>query len=162
MQTLPAALRGESQQFERTIADAAGNTRYSLASYLRDIQGGVVEGFYVFVTDITQLKQTQIAVAEAQAYLQGVIDGASEFAIIAPIWMVGSACSTKVPNACWIMPPMNWSIKPSPIFCMCSKKLSNGRQCSARKPAGWSIAAEMAESGLKKDVAPELEVVELV
>jgi PAS domain S-box-containing protein len=80
---MQAALRGERQQFERTIVDVSGRTRYSLASYLPDIRGGMVKGFYVFVADITPLKQAQMALAEAQSHLRAVIDSAAEFAILA-------------------------------------------------------------------------------
>ncbi|WP_181376258.1 PAS domain S-box protein [Novimethylophilus kurashikiensis] len=80
---MQAALRGERQQFERTIVDVSGRTRYSLASYLPDIRAGVVKGFYVFVADITPLKHAQTALAEVQSHLRAVIDSAAEFAILA-------------------------------------------------------------------------------
>jgi PAS domain S-box-containing protein len=80
---IQAALCGDRQQFERTIVDISGRTRYSLASYLPDIRAGAVKGFYVFVADITPLKHAQMALAEAQSHLRAVIDSAAEFAILA-------------------------------------------------------------------------------
>jgi PAS domain S-box-containing protein len=51
------ALRGHPQSFEREIPDPKGGPpRYSQADYLPDIQDGVVRGFYVLVSDISQRK----------------------------------------------------------------------------------------------------------
>jgi diguanylate cyclase (GGDEF)-like protein/PAS domain S-box-containing protein len=47
-------LQGEPQQFERTLVDAGGVTRYTQASYVPDLQDGVVQGFFVLVTDVTE------------------------------------------------------------------------------------------------------------
>lgn len=53
---IQGALRGERQIFERTIPTPSGETRYSLANYYPDARGGVVQGFFVHVADITVLK----------------------------------------------------------------------------------------------------------
>lgn len=53
------ALAGETPMFERVITDASGVTRDCLASYVPDIADGQVQGFYAFVTDISQLKRAQ-------------------------------------------------------------------------------------------------------
>ena len=47
-------LDGEPQLFDRTLVDAAGKTRYTQASYVPDVQGGEIQGFFVLVTDITE------------------------------------------------------------------------------------------------------------
>lgn len=47
-------LTGEPQNFDRTLVDADGNTRYTQASYVPDIREGSVQGFFVLVTDITE------------------------------------------------------------------------------------------------------------
>jgi diguanylate cyclase (GGDEF)-like protein/PAS domain S-box-containing protein len=47
-------LQGEPQQFERTLVDASGRTRYTQASYVPDLQDGGVQGFFVLVTDVTE------------------------------------------------------------------------------------------------------------
>ena len=60
-QNLPyieAALRGHPQEFEREIPDPHGGApRYSQANYVPDMEGTVVRGFYVLVSDITRRKQ---------------------------------------------------------------------------------------------------------
>jgi PAS domain S-box-containing protein len=58
---LQAALRGEAQQFERTLHKADGSTGYTIANYIPDIQDGVVRGIVVLVTDITAIKTAQFA-----------------------------------------------------------------------------------------------------
>jgi diguanylate cyclase (GGDEF)-like protein/PAS domain S-box-containing protein len=47
-------LDGEPQLFDRTLVDSSGKTRYTQASYVPDLQDGVVQGFFVLVTDITE------------------------------------------------------------------------------------------------------------
>nr|WP_199065354.1 PAS domain-containing hybrid sensor histidine kinase/response regulator [Chromobacterium sp. ASV5] len=77
------ALAGEPCMFERRIVDTQGRDRHGLASYVPHVVEGAVRGFYVFVSDITPLKQAQEGQLQLQARLQGIIDSASEFAIIA-------------------------------------------------------------------------------
>lgn len=63
---IDAALRGEEQMFERIIRGPDGVERHSLANYLPDWQEGRVAGFVVVVTEVTQLRQTQAALAREQ------------------------------------------------------------------------------------------------
>ena len=59
---MEAALRGETQVFERAIPTPDGSgVRYSQASYIPDIHDGTARGFYVLVTDITQVKEAERA-----------------------------------------------------------------------------------------------------
>lgn len=53
-QYIANVLAGEPQIFDRTLVDAAGETRYTQASYVPDIRDGSVQGFFVLVTDITE------------------------------------------------------------------------------------------------------------
>jgi PAS domain S-box-containing protein len=56
-----AALKGESQTFERILTKVDGSKKCTLAHYIPDVDHGMVRGFIVLVTDITELKQAQIA-----------------------------------------------------------------------------------------------------
>jgi len=72
LQCLPlmqAALRGEEQVFEGSIALHSGSgVRYALARYLPDMQDGRVLGFYAIVFDVSKMKeaQTQLETLNAQ------------------------------------------------------------------------------------------------
>lgn len=61
-----AALAGEEQLFERTLTKADGSTGHTLAHYLPDLVHGDVKGFFVLVTDVTVLKESQLVLEEAQ------------------------------------------------------------------------------------------------
>jgi len=62
-----AALAGQSQQFERTLAKADGSTGYTLAQYVVHRAHGKVDGFLALVTDVTDIKQIQLALAQSVA-----------------------------------------------------------------------------------------------
>jgi len=68
-----AALRGERQQFERTLTKADGSIGYTWAHYIPDIDGARVRGFYVLVSDVTDLKRTELALAESEWKLKTII-----------------------------------------------------------------------------------------
>ncbi len=51
-----AALRGEAQDFERTLVKPDGSTGYTWAHYLPDRVGDQIRGFFVLVSDITAIK----------------------------------------------------------------------------------------------------------
>jgi len=77
---IEAALRGETQAFEREIPSPLdGSTRFALANYIPDVRDGAVEGFYALVTDVTPIKH-----AEARLQLAaGVFTHAREGILIA-------------------------------------------------------------------------------
>jgi PAS domain S-box-containing protein len=54
------ALEGVPQSFERAIPIPDGSIRYVLANYLPDFQEGTVVGFFVIVTDVTEIKLLEI------------------------------------------------------------------------------------------------------
>lgn len=60
------ALRGETQLFERLIVDTLGKGHHTLASYIPDISAGEVKGFFVLVTDITQIKLTELELRKSE------------------------------------------------------------------------------------------------
>jgi PAS domain S-box-containing protein len=64
---MEAVLRGERQQFERAIPTPDGTQiRHSLVEYIPDIEAGEVRGFYVQVSDVTSVKNTEYFLREAQ------------------------------------------------------------------------------------------------
>lgn len=60
---IAGALRGDRQSFERDLAHTDGTTRHTWAHYLPDIVDGTVRGFYVLVSDVTEIKATELALA---------------------------------------------------------------------------------------------------
>jgi diguanylate cyclase (GGDEF)-like protein/PAS domain S-box-containing protein len=70
-----ATLAGEKQQFERTLAKADGSISHVLVNYVpdRDVYG-LVSGFYVLVSDVTQLKQAQAELQLASAVYQNTAE----------------------------------------------------------------------------------------
>ncbi|MEC5216475.1 PAS domain S-box-containing protein [Actimicrobium sp. GrIS 1.19] len=77
------ALAGKPTLFERNIEFADRPSRFALFSYVPDVVDGVVVGIYGFISDITQLKRAEAAQSAALAKLQGIVDAASDFSIIA-------------------------------------------------------------------------------
>lgn len=54
------ALAGAPQCFERTLTKEDGTIGYTLANYIPDVDAnGLVVGFFVLVTDVTQLKEAE-------------------------------------------------------------------------------------------------------
>ncbi len=56
-----AVLRGERQQFERTLTKADGSIGHTLANYIPDREGDRTKGFFVLVSDVTTLKNAEVA-----------------------------------------------------------------------------------------------------
>ncbi|MCK9379821.1 MAG: diguanylate cyclase [Sulfuritalea sp.] len=71
---ISAALRGERQRFERTLTKADGSTAYTWAHYIPDLDGNEVRGFFVLVSDITEVKRVQLALAESEWKLKTIIE----------------------------------------------------------------------------------------
>jgi diguanylate cyclase (GGDEF)-like protein/PAS domain S-box-containing protein len=63
---IEAALRGEEQRFERTTAQPDGSNRHSLVHYIPDRVGDQVLGFYVLVSDVSDIKAAQAAVRQSE------------------------------------------------------------------------------------------------
>lgn len=71
---ISAALRGERQSFERTLTKADGTVANTWAQYIPHVDGDRVRGFFVLVSDITELKRTEIALAESEWTLKTIIE----------------------------------------------------------------------------------------
>ncbi len=64
-----AALGGERQCFERTLTKADGSTGHVLTYYIPSWKGDQVSGFFVLVSDITDLKQAQLQLEQVNRVL---------------------------------------------------------------------------------------------
>ncbi|MFI4936431.1 MAG: PAS domain-containing protein [Caulobacterales bacterium] len=72
-----AVLRGEHQRFERTLTQPSGAVRHAWAQYVPDIdEHGQVLGFYALVTDVSPLKQAELALEQTNAALAQARDRA--------------------------------------------------------------------------------------
>jgi diguanylate cyclase (GGDEF)-like protein/PAS domain S-box-containing protein len=57
---LRRVLQGEQQYFERALKNTSGETRNTWASYIPDVDAnGIVLGFFVLVSDVTELKRAE-------------------------------------------------------------------------------------------------------
>jgi two-component system, cell cycle sensor histidine kinase and response regulator CckA len=72
---LDGVLRGENQKFERTVPKPDGTTGYTLVHFIADQRAGEVRGFYVYVTDVTSVKQDQDELRASDAALNSISQG---------------------------------------------------------------------------------------
>jgi PAS domain S-box-containing protein len=80
---LQAALRGQAQRFEETVAATAGKpARHALVHYLPDVQDGEVKGFYAFVHDVTELTESRLQLAAAQRDNAALLQTLHQHAIV--------------------------------------------------------------------------------
>lgn len=70
---LQAVLLGEGQFFERSIKLPDGTVRHTQTNYIPDIRDGNVDGFYVLVTDITRVKNAELAAEESNRAKSGFL-----------------------------------------------------------------------------------------
>jgi PAS domain S-box-containing protein len=64
-----AALAGEVQHFERSVRLHDGTMAHTWTQYVPDMVDGRVEGIFVLMTDVSELKQTQTALEDANRQL---------------------------------------------------------------------------------------------
>ena len=74
-----AALAGEPQRFERTLTKADGSTGHTWAHYIPHWADGAVHGFFVLVSDITELKLQEQELARACSAAEAASRAKSEF-----------------------------------------------------------------------------------
>ena len=79
---LDRALSGQTRDFEQEV-DGPQGRRSWVVSFVPEVSGGIVVGLFTFVSDVTALRQAQKAQLDASARLRGIIDGATEFSIVA-------------------------------------------------------------------------------
>jgi PAS domain S-box-containing protein len=63
---IEGALQGQAQTFDRVIVDTAGIKRYTQAHYFPDYENGQVQGFFVLVSDMSDLNRVRNELNEAQ------------------------------------------------------------------------------------------------
>ena len=67
---LEKVLKGENQQFERTIPSPDGKiVRHSIASYIPDLRENKIYGFYALVTDVTSIKEAELKIQQQNEQL---------------------------------------------------------------------------------------------
>ncbi|GGF37215.1 hypothetical protein GCM10007298_36190 [Williamsia phyllosphaerae] len=73
---IDGALRGEHQQFDRTLIDAGGKIRFTQATYIPDVVDGVVRGFVVHVSDVSERVQAEKARDDAVTLFETAMSNA--------------------------------------------------------------------------------------
>jgi len=76
---LEGALQGERQTFERDIPIPSGEVRHTRAHYIPNFRDGRVEGFYVMVFDVSDLKRTELALKSAKDFAEKATRAKSDF-----------------------------------------------------------------------------------
>lgn len=91
------ALAGEAQTFDREIPTPSGELRYTQASYLPDVRDGEVHGFFVLVTDISDRRRAELALAASEQRYRTLVDHLPGSAVslvdrdLRLIWLGGGA-----------------------------------------------------------------------
>ena len=75
---ISAVLNGEPQTFEREVTRADGQIVISSANYVPDFEDGHVRGFYVLLSDITDLRRTEQRLRESEADLKKLLQDSRE------------------------------------------------------------------------------------
>jgi PAS domain S-box-containing protein len=75
---IKAALRGEPQQCERALIKTHGSLAFTWAQYVPDVYDGRVHGFFVLVSDLTDIKRAPLALAESEQFARTTIDTVPE------------------------------------------------------------------------------------
>lgn len=75
---MQAALAGQMQVFQREIPRPDGTVGHSVAHYIPDIAGDVVNGFFVLVEDVTEIKTAEARLQVLNGELAKQVDAANQ------------------------------------------------------------------------------------
>lgn len=73
-----AALLGEPQRFEQTLNKVDGRVVFTWAQYVPDVHDGQVHGFFVLVSDVSDLKRAELALEESNQFAKTTFDTVPE------------------------------------------------------------------------------------
>ncbi|NOT77380.1 MAG: PAS domain S-box protein [Bacteriovoracaceae bacterium] len=76
------ALKGEIQNFEREILTSKGELRWVLSSYVPNIINEHVEGFFVIVTDINDIKMVNKSLSEQKRFYSEILNTIHESFVV--------------------------------------------------------------------------------
>lgn len=83
---IESALRGEPQLFEREIPDASGSSSLHIQlSYVPDVEGTTVRGFFVLVVDITERKRAEDELRAAKHTAERALEETTALRRLIPI-----------------------------------------------------------------------------
>lgn len=71
---IQGALAGQPQRFERTFTTPAGHTLHTQAHFIPDESGGVIRGYFVQVTDVTELRRREDELTRLKADLETLVE----------------------------------------------------------------------------------------
>ena len=93
---IAAVMRGERQHFERTLIKPDGSAGYTWTQYIPDIDGDNINGFFVLVTDVTDLKKAEESLTEQEVFYKSTLDG-----IRAHICVINTQGTIVTTNRAW-------------------------------------------------------------
>ncbi len=128
---LEQALQGRAQLFERTIVDSRGVARYSMVSYIPDMDGDKVRGIFVQMTDITERKRMEDALFEEKERMRLTLkaigdavvctDAQGQVTYLNPVaqrltgWQGSDAAGRNVDEVIHLLAPDGQAPQPSPL-----------------------------------------------
>ncbi|NMM88816.1 sensor domain-containing diguanylate cyclase [Rhodococcus sp. SRB_17] len=128
---LEQALQGHAQLFERTVVDAHGAERHSIASYVPDFDGSAVRGIFVQVTDITERKRMEDELFEEKERMRLTLqsigdavvctDAQGRVSYLNPVaermtgWQAFDAAGRDVDDVVPLHLPGGAAVQPSPL-----------------------------------------------
>lgn len=153
-----AALEGRAQSFERLVPGPDGVQRHSQAHYIPDVVDGEVQGFMVEVTEVTRLKNTELALrAEIAARERAIELLRQSEAALQRAQHLGQLGSWELEAGTGIV---RWSDELYRIFGCDPTRLppSYDAQAALFTPASWAMLRAAVDQALATGLPYQLEV----